>query len=81
MWQQVRKVMLILVLSVICSLAVVGMITFMLQAFGIHISWLLALLSLPPGIALGLYIALSLSRQLLVSDEDTHQRRGTEANE
>ena len=81
MWQQVRKVMLILVLSVICSLAVVGMITFMLQACGIHISWLLALLSLPPGIALGLYIALSLSRQLLVSDEDTHQRRGTEANE
>lgn len=81
MWQQVRKVMLILVLSVICSLVVVGMITFMLQACGIHISWLLALLSLPPGIALGLYIALSLSRQLLVSDEDTHQRRGTEANE
>ena len=81
MWQHVRKVMLILVLSAICSLAIVGMITFMLDAFGIHIGWLLALLSLPPGIASGLFIALSLSRQILMSGEDTHQRRGTEANE
>ncbi len=81
MWQRVRKVLLILVLSAICSLAVVGMLTVLLVACGVHAGWLLALLSLPPGVALGVVMARSLSRQLPMSGADRHQQRRTEANE
>ena len=57
MRRRVLKVFLVMVLGAICSLAVVGMIAFLLVACGVHIGWLLALLSLPPGIALGVFIA------------------------
>jgi hypothetical protein len=79
--RRVLKVFLVMVLGAICSLAVAGMIAFLLTACGVHGGWLLALLSLPPGIALGVFIALPLSGQFLIGGADTHRRRATEANE
>lgn len=74
MRQRIRKVLFYLVLSAICSLAVVGMLAYLLVACGVHVGWLLALLSLPPGMALGVIMARSLSRQLLMSGADMHQQ-------
>jgi hypothetical protein len=72
--------MLALLFSLIASIAAAGMIAWMVHALGVQASWLFALVSLPPGIALGLLIALPLSEQLLAGAEDTHLRRGTEAD-
>lgn len=80
MRQRVQWTLLVLVLSVICSVAVAGMIVFLLVACGVHVGLLLALLSLLPGGAWGVGMAQPLSRQLLTDLEHTHERRGTEVN-
>ncbi len=65
MWQHRRKVLFVLVASVISSLAMIGMMIFLLAACGIHMGWLLALLSLPAGVAVGVSMARPMSRQFL----------------
>jgi hypothetical protein len=71
--RRLPKIMLALLFGIIASIAAAGMIAWMVHALGVQASWLFALVSLPPGIALGLLIAIPLSEQLLVGAEDTHQ--------
>ena len=77
MRQRVLHVFLVMVLGTICSLAVAGMIAFLLRVLGVPVGWLLAVLSVLPGVALGFTFALPLSEQVLLrDDEGSHQRRG-----
>ena len=77
MRRRVFKGVLVMLFGAICSLAVAGMIAFLLHVFGVPVGWLLAVLSAPAGVALGFTFALPLSEQVLLrSDEGSRQRRG-----
>ena len=77
MRRRVLQVFLVMVLGAICSLAVAGMIAFLLHVIGVPVGWLLAVLSVPVGLALGFTFALPLSEQILGgSDKGSPQRRG-----
>jgi hypothetical protein len=58
--RRLPKIMLALLFGIIASIAAAGMIAWMVHALGVQASWLFALVSLPPGIALGLLIAVPL---------------------
>ena len=51
--RRLPKIMLALLFGIIASIAAAGMIAWMVHALGVQASWLFALVSLPPGIALG----------------------------
>ena len=76
MRRRVLQGFLVMVLGAICSLAVAGMIAFLLRVLGVPVGWLLAFLSVPAGIALGFTFALPLSEQVLGDGEGSRQRRG-----
>jgi hypothetical protein len=78
MRRRVLQGFLVMVSGAICSLAVAGMIAFLLRVLGMPVGWLLSFLSVSAGIALGFTFALPLSEQVLGGGESSRQRRGRE---
>jgi hypothetical protein len=75
MRRRVLQGLLVMVFGAICSLAVAGMIAFLLHVVGVPVGWLLTVFSVLPGVALGFTFALPLSEQVLFGSEGSRQRR------